>query len=76
MYLQCRRKGLIRFCDAMNAYVNDPLKSFARWVKYEYDGDLARCFNYDYDEKRRWLNDDKWMYPGTTTGRKSDFLCL
>lgn len=57
----------------MNAYVNNPLKSFARWAKYEYGGDLAICLNYNYEEKRRWLNDNKWLYPGTATGSKLPF---
>lgn len=69
-YITDRRNGLINFCEAMNAYIDNPLKSFGRWVKYEYGGDLARCLNYDYVEKRSLLNDEKWLFPGTTTGSK------
>lgn len=58
----------------MSAIPSDPFRSLARWIRFAYNADFGRCFNYDYNGKRRWVSDPLWHNPGTASGRKLIFF--
>lgn len=55
----------------MHAIPSDPMRSLARWVRFTYNADFGRCFNYDYNGRIRWASDEQWHNPGTATGSMS-----
>lgn len=61
--------GVLSFCRAMHAIPSDPMRSLARWIRFAYNADFGRCFNYDYNGRIRWASDEQWNNPGTATGR-------
>lgn len=54
----------------MDAIPSDPLRSLTRWIRFKFNADFGRCFNYDYNGRVRWASDTEWHNPGTASGRK------